>query len=292
MKPAAFDYRAARTPEEAVELLAGSEGDARVLAGGQSLVLDMNLRRTRPDRLVDINPSDGLDGLTVDGGTLRIGALVRHRAFEDSTVPGPLGGLLSMASRHIAHPPVRARGTMAGSLAYAHPAAEWGAVAAALGAEIELLGPSRSRTVPAADFVHGPFTTDRRPDELITEVRLPLLDDDTGVGFAEQRRTHASFAMAAAVVTLTVRDDTIADARIGLANAADRPLRTPPAEQALIGEMATGEAFAAAGDLAARSCDPRPEPYCSPAYRRDVVTVLVRRALEQAATSHRGGRST
>lgn len=288
MKPAAFDYRAARTPEEAVNLLAEADRDARVLAGGQSLVLDMNLRRSRPDLLVDINRSDGLDELTVEGDALRVGALVRHRTFEGSTVPGPLGNLLSLVSRHIAHPPVRARGTMAGSLAYAHPAAEWPAVATALDAEIEVLGTTGPRSVHAADFFRGPFTTDLRTGELITEVRLPLLADHTGVGFVEQRRTHASFAMAAAVATLTVRDDSVTDARIGLANAADGPLRTPLAEQALIGEMTTDEAFAAAGDLAARACDPRPEPYCSPEYRRDIVTVLVRRALEQALADAQG----
>lgn len=289
MKPAPFDYRSARTREEAVRLLAESDGDARVLAGGQSLVLDMNFRHVRPTRVVDINPSRELDYLVDDAGELRIGALVRHRAFERPVVPGPLGRLLSEVSHHIAHPPVRARGTMAGSLAYAHPAAEWCATALALDAEIDLAGPASPRTVRAGDFFRGPFTTARRPDELITEIRLPLLSGDTGVGFAEQRRTQASFAMVAAVVALTVRDGATADARIALGNAADRPLRVHAAEEALAGKAPTPRAFAAAGEIAGRECDPRPEPYCGVAYRRHVVSVLVRRALDRALVGLDGG---
>lgn len=282
MKPAAFDYHQARTPEEAVALLGEAGGEARILAGGQSLVLDMNFRRLRPARLVDINPIGELDHLTVRDTTLRVGALVRHRAFERAVVPDPLGALLARVSHHIAHPPIRARGTMVGSLAYAHPAAEWCAVATALDAEIELLRPSGRRAVRAGSFFHGPFTTSALPDELVTEVRLPLLHSDTGCGFVEQRRTEASFAMVAAVATLTVRDGRVANAAIALANAADRPLRAREAEEALIGEEPTEGALAAAGDLAAHGADPRPEPHCEVAYRRHAIAVLVRRALEQA----------
>jgi aerobic carbon-monoxide dehydrogenase medium subunit len=161
VKPAPFEYLRARTPEEAVELLAGAGDGARVLAGGQSLVLDMNLRRVRPTRLVDINPISDLDLLTVEGDSLRIGALVRHKTFEEPVVAGPLGGMLALACGHIAHPPIRARGTMVGSLAYAHPSAEWGAVA--LDAELDLLGPGARAPwgPPASSAVPSPRPASR-----------------------------------------------------------------------------------------------------------------------------------
>ena len=284
MKPAAFDYLAVRTPQEAVSALAEKPGEARVLAGGQSLVLDMNYRRERPARLVDINGVAELDRLETDDGTLWVGALIRHHRFEEPMVAGPLGRLLSQVSHHIAHPPIRARGTMIGSLAYAHPAAEWPAVVVALDAELDLLGPEGARTVPAANFFDGPFATARRPDELLTGVRLPLLDENSGVGFAEQRRTQASFAMAAAVATLTLDEENIGTARIALANAADHPLRARRAEEFLLGRPATAQAFAEAGRQAAQEADPRSEPHASVAYRRHAIEVLVHRALQQALT--------
>ena len=286
MKPAAFDYVAVHTPQEAVSALAENPGETRILAGGQSLVLDMNYRRERPARLVDINGVAELDRLEVSDMTLRVGALVRHRSFEEPVVAGPLGRLLSRVSHYIAHPPIRARGTMIGSLAYAHPAAEWPAVAVALDAELTLSGPEGERTVPAAGFFHGPFATARRPQELLTEARLPLLDENknSGVGFAEQRRTQASFAMAAAVATLTVEEGKVVTARIALANAADRPLRARRAEESLLGRSPGTEVFAEAGRRAAQEADPRPEPHAGVAYRRQTIKVLVQRALHQALT--------
>src|ERR687893_1894126 len=151
VKPAAFDYVAVHTPQEAVSALAENPGETRILAGGQSLVLDMNYRRERPARLVDINGVAELDRLEVSDKTLRVGALVRHRSFEEPVVTGPLGRLLSRVSHYIAHPPIRTRGTMIGSLAYAHPAAEWPAVAVAFDGEVTLSGTGGESTVPAAD---------------------------------------------------------------------------------------------------------------------------------------------
>ena len=284
MKPAAFDYVAVHTPQEAVSALAENPEETRILAGGQSLVLDMNYRRERPARLVDINGVAELDRLEVSDKTLRVGALVRHRSFEEPVVAGPLGRLLSRVSHYIAHPPIRARGTMIGSLAYAHPAAEWPAVAVALDAELTLSGPEGVRTVPAAGFFRGPFATARRPQELLTEARLPLLDENSGVGFAEQRRTQASFAMAAAVATLTVEEGKVVAARIALANAADRPLRARRAEESLLGRRPAAEVFAEAGRRAAQEADPRAEPHAGVAYRRQTIKVLVHRALQQALT--------
>lgn len=281
MKPPPFDYVAARSADDAVRALA--DGDALVLAGGQSLVLEMNFRTLRPRRLVDINDVAGFDRLTADGTALRVGPLVRHRAFETRSAPGPLGELLRRVAHHIAHPPIRTRGTMLGSLAYAHPAAEWPTVAVALGAELDLLGPGGSRTVRAEEFFTGPFTTARRPDELLAEVRLPLLADGTAVGFVEHRRTQASFAELAVLVAITVADGRVASALVGLVNAANRPVRAAAAEAALIGRPFDDESIAAAAQAAAdRDADPRPQPHADVAYQRHAVGVLIRRALTQA----------
>jgi carbon-monoxide dehydrogenase medium subunit len=287
MKPAPFEYVAVRTAAEAVRALAGP-GEARVLAGGQSLVPELNFRTVRPGRLVDINRVAGFAGLEADptSGVLRVRPLARHRAFErPAPGSGALGELLAAAARHIAHPPVRARGTMLGSLAYAHPAAEWPAVAVALAAEFDLTGPAGIRSVPAGQFFTGPFRTARRPDELLTEARLPLLPAGTGVGFAELRRTRASFAQLAVAAAVIVRDGTVRRAWLGLANAADRPVRALAAERALAGQPATAVSYAAAGAEAAGSdADPRPQPYTDLAYQRHAIAVLVVRALMQASS--------
>jgi carbon-monoxide dehydrogenase medium subunit len=287
VKPAPFDYLAARTPEEAVAALV--DGDARVLAGGQSLVLEMNYRTARPARLVDINRVEGFHGLDVADGALRVRPLVRHRAFEQATGSGPDGGagalgrLLARVVHHIAHPPIRARGTMLGSLAYAHPAAEWPAVATTLDAQLDLAGPGGTRTVGAGDFFTGPFETVREPRELLVQARLPLLPPAAGVGFVEHRRTHASFAQLAAIAAVTVRQGVVDWVRVGLVNAADRPVRAHAAEGALLGAAATAESFAAAGRVAAESdAHPRSQPHAGVEYQRHAVSVLVRRALDAA----------
>ncbi|MET8138990.1 FAD binding domain-containing protein [Sphaerisporangium sp. NPDC005288] len=323
MKPPSFDYLAPGTVAEAVHALAVPGRRAEVLAGGQSLILDMRLRRTSPDVVVDINGIDELADVRVERGALLAGALARHRDFESPLVaPGPLGRLLSRAVVNVAHPPIRARGTMAGSLAWAHPASEWCAVALALDAGIELRGPAGTRVVAARDYFRGPHATARAPQELITSVRLPLLPGGTGVAFAEHRRTQFCFAQVAVAVALTVRDGVIAEARIALANCADRPLRAYAAERSLIGAEALppghGRApptrtealpdlppstrteavpdlpppaygpFARAARIAAQDdADPVPEPYADVEYRRHAIAVLVARALYEATADGR-----
>ncbi|WP_327009901.1 FAD binding domain-containing protein [Dactylosporangium sp. NBC_01737] len=298
MKPPVFDYVAPWSIPEAVDALGDPSRSAAVIAGGQSLLLEMHLTRRAPDLVVDINRIAGLDGLGVDGGALRVGALVRHAAFEaPHAVPGPLGALFGQAVTNIAHPPIRARGTLAGSLAWAHPASEWCAVAVALDAGVALQDRDGVREVAARDYFLGPYRTARRPGELITSVRFPLLGDDTGVGFIEHRRTHFSFATVAVSAALTVRDGVISDARIGLANAADRPVRASAAERSLIGagageplsgRITDDHLFGRAGRIAAeQDASPVAEPYADAGYKRQVVAVLVGRALRQAATDQR-----
>jgi aerobic carbon-monoxide dehydrogenase medium subunit len=287
VKPAPFDYQAVRSVDEAVTLLGEHGTTARVLAGGQSLLLDLRYRRARPALLVDVNGIEELAGHGVEDGHLVLGALVRHADLERRVIEDPVGELLALVAPYVAHPPIRTRGTFAGSLAWAHPAAEWCAVAVALGAEIGLRGPAGKRVVGAADWFRGPHRTDRAAQELVTEVRLPLLGRGTGVGFAEHRRTHGSFALAAALAAVRVAEGRIAWAKISMANAGPVPVRAIAAERALAGQSVASceEPVGEAGTMAAREADPRPEPHCSVDYRRHVLAVLVRRSLRQALDS-------
>jgi carbon-monoxide dehydrogenase medium subunit len=287
VKSAPFGYQAVRSVDEAVALLDEHGATAKVLAGGQSLMLDLHYRRIHPALLVDVNGIEELAGHRVDDGHLVLGALVRHADLERPVIEDPVGALLARIAPYVAHPPIRTRGTFVGSLAWAHPAAEWCAVAVALDAEIGLHGPSGRRVVAAAEWFHGPHRTDRATQELVTEVRLPLLGTGTGVGFAEHRRTHGSFALAAAIAAVGVAEGRIVWAKISMANAGPVPVRATTAERALAGQPMASceEPVSEAGTTAAREADPRPEPHCSVEYRRHVLAVLVRRSLRQALDS-------
>jgi carbon-monoxide dehydrogenase medium subunit len=286
MKPAPFAYRAARSAGEAAELLA--EPGAVILAGGQSLLQDLAFRTRRPRLVVDINRAADLDHIRVDGDELVIGALTRHAALEaralGARLGDPLGRLLGLVATHVAHPPIRARGTFAGSVANADKAAEWCMLAVALDARVTLSSAAGgARVVPAGDFLTGHLATVRRPDELLTEVRLPLLGAGTGVGFAEHRRTAASFAMVAAVATVRLDGDGRVEAvRVGLANAADRPVRAAAAEAVLLGRRPAPALLAEAAAAAAARTEPFDDPHCGGEYRAHLAGELARRALERA----------
>ncbi|MFI1990279.1 FAD binding domain-containing protein [Actinoplanes sp. NPDC020271] len=279
--PEAFEYIAARSVGDVLDALA--DGRTSVLAGGQSLLVEPTLGSGPPCpepplRVVDINPIAGLDTLTEADGVLRVGPLVRHDAFEADVVGGALGDLMRLVVCHIGHPPVRARGTMLGSLAYAHPAAEWPVVAVALGAHLVLATTTGRRTVPAVSFYTGPFSTVRRPDELLIEAWLPVLPESTGAGYAEDRRTTI-YPQAAALATLTVVDGVVTGAAIGLVNAGPCPVRARTAERELVGHPPSDTMINAAADCAAEA-DGRGQQ----AFR-----VLVRRALTQARNRVRTG---
>jgi carbon-monoxide dehydrogenase medium subunit len=275
MKPAPFRYHAPKTVEEAVATLAEVAGeDGRVLAGGQSLVPIMAFRLARPAHLVDINGIEALARLAVDGDKLCIGACVRHAAFHKPVVDGPLGRLLSAVVRHIAHYPIRTRGTFCGSLAHADPASEWCLVAVTLGAELIASSTRGVRAIAAADFFHGVMSTVLAPDELLAEARLPLLASGTSFGFHEYSRRCGDFAIAMALVVMRG-----AQACIGVGGAEARPRRIPQAEAAL-----AGGSIRDAADAAARAIEPLGDPHYSADYRRDLVRTLVRRALEQACS--------
>src|SRR5919204_2964924 len=245
MKPARFRYHAPKTIEEAVDTLAEVAGeDGRVLAGGQSLVPIMAFRLARPAHLVDINGVVDLRRLSVEGERLCIGACVRHAAFHTPVVDGPLGRLLATVVRHIAHYPIRTRGTFCGSIAHADPAAEWCLVAAALGAEMVARSADGSRTIPAQDFFRGIMTTALDEDELLTEVRLPILSSDTRFGFYEFNRRAGDFALGMALVSYRLEGGLIAEPRVALGGIEALPRRIEEAERALAGRPPECAAFA------------------------------------------------
>jgi carbon-monoxide dehydrogenase medium subunit len=283
MKPAQFRYHAPKTIEEAVALLAEvAPEDGRVLAGGQSLVPTMAFRLARPGHLVDINGVEALRRLAVEDGKLCIGAGVRHEAFRQPVVDGPLGKLLSAVMKHIAHYPIRTRGTFCGSVAHADPASEWCGVAALLDAEIVAQSVDGTRVIPAREFFAGIMTTALAENELLREVRLPLLPPDTKFGFYEFSRRAGDFAIAMGLAAYRVQDGTIVEPRIAVGGAEPNARRIAEAEQVLAGHAPDAEAFAAAADAAANVVDPMEDAMYSAEYRRDLVRTCTRRALERS----------
>jgi carbon-monoxide dehydrogenase medium subunit len=284
MKPAPFEYHAPRTVREALDVLAEvAPRDGRVLAGGQSLVPAMALRLARPAHLVDINGVKDLERLAVAAGALEIGACARHAAFHRPVVDGPLGLLLSEVARHIAHYPIRIRGTFCGSLAHADPASEWCLVAATLDSRVVARSVRGARTIAAADFFRGAMTTALEADELLAETRIPLPAPDTRFGFSEFSRRAGDFAIAMALATYRVRGGVMTEPRIGIGGVEDAPRRIAQAEAALEGKRPGKEAFLAAADAVARSIVPLDDARCPAPYRREVARAMARRALERAA---------
>jgi carbon-monoxide dehydrogenase medium subunit len=284
MKPAAFRYHAPTTVEQAITTLAEvAVEDGRVLAGGQSLVPIMAFRLARPAHLVDINGIASLASLAVAEGKLAIGACVRHAAFYSPAAEGPLGRLLATVVRHIAHHPIRTRGTFCGSIAHADPASEWCTVAATLDAEMILRSTRGTRRVAAKDFFDGIMTTAREDDELLTEVRLPILSPDTRFGFCEFSRRDGDFALGMALAAYRIEDGAIVEPRVGAGGAEARPRRIPEAEAALAGRALEPEVFAAAAEASAAAIEPLEDFNTSAGYRRDLLRVMTRRALERAA---------
>jgi len=284
MKPAPFHYHAPKTIEEAVATLARvAPDDGRVLAGGQSLVPTMAFRLARPRHLVDINGVAALSRLVVEGDQLCIGATVRHAAFERPAANGPLGELLKDVVRHIAHKPIRARGTFCGSVAHADPASEWCLVAAALNAEMVVRSARGTRVIPAKEFFAGIMTTALQDDELLTEVRLPILPADTRFGFYEFNRRAGDFAIAMALVTYRLKNSVIVEPCVAIGGAEATPRRIAQAEAALNGRAPNAETFAAAADTAAKAVDPLHDENTGADYRRGLVRTVVLRALKRAA---------
>jgi carbon-monoxide dehydrogenase medium subunit len=283
VKPAPFAYHAPTSVEQAVGMLGElAAADGRILAGGQSLVPTMAFRLARPAHLIDINGIAALERLAVEDGSLSIGACVRHAAFHRPAVARPLGALLTVVVRHIAHYPIRLRGTFCGSLAHADPASEWCLVAATLGAEMTAMSTRGTRTILAADFFTGIMTTALGEDELLTAARLPLLAPDTRFGFCEFSRRVGDYALAMALATFRVEGGVIIDPRLGVGGAEASPRRIPAAEAALAGRPPEAAVLRAAAEAAADAIDPLEDIQADAAYRRDLVRAMTRRALERA----------
>ena len=283
MKPGQFTYHAPRTADEAVALLAAvAPQEGRVIAGGQSLVPAMALRLALPAHLVDINGVAGFDRLALEAGELSIGPCVRHAAFHRPVVDGPLGRILAAVSRHIAHYPIRTRGTFCGSLANADPASEWCLVAATLGAKIVARSTRGSRTIAAAAFFKGVMATALAAGEILIEARLPLPAADTRCGFHKVNRRAGDFAIAMALAAYRVEGGVIVEPRVGVGGVESRPRRVAQAEAALLARSPGAGVFRAAAEAAAQAVDPSDEKPDIAAYKRDVTRAAVRRALESA----------
>jgi carbon-monoxide dehydrogenase medium subunit len=283
VKPAPFSYAAPETLEEAVALKASEGDEALALAGGQSLVPLLALRLASPALLVDLNRIDRLASIRRDDRHLALGAMTRHRDVEASSDLGGASAILADAVPAIGHRAIRNRGTVGGSIAHADPSAEWPALALALDATIEVLGPGGGRSIGAEEFFVAPFTTALGPDELVIETRFSLPGPGSGSAFVEHARRHGDFALVgAATVVHASADGTVAAARIALIGVGGTPIRVREAERALEGGP-LGDADLEAASAAARAAvDPPSSVHASSAYRRHLVGVLVARGLRLA----------
>ncbi len=273
MKPAPFAYKKARSLAEAIALL-GEHKEARLLAGGQSLIATLNMRLSAPSLLIDINGIGGLDGIVHKDGKVEIGALARHAAAERSETIARHAPLIARAMPHIGHAAIRNRGTLGGSIAYADPAAELPACLLALDGEVEASGPQGKRTIKAADFFKGLFETALGPQDVLTAIRVPAAGKDTRVGFAELARRHGDYAIVGLAASARADGKRLADVRLAFFGVGSTPVRAKKAETALAG----GNVDAA---VAALDLDPPDDLQASAAVKKHLAGVLLRRVAGQ-----------
>lgn len=280
MKPRAFTYHAPASLPEALELLAEHSADAKVLAGGQSLIPLLNFRMSAPEHLIDVNRLPGLHTVERNGDGWRIPALVRQRAAERSPELAAAFPLLPVALAQVAHPQIRNRGTVCGSVAHADPAAELPAVLTALGATMHIASTRGVRAIHADDFFVFHLTTALEPDELLVGVSVDDLPPGTVTGFAELAARSGDFALAAVAGVLTLDDSgVVRSGRLVAAGVSGIPFRLREAEAALLGAELTPAAMFAAQDAARREVDPIDDIHAPASYRRQLVGVLTRRVL-------------
>ncbi|HEY8480802.1 MAG TPA: FAD binding domain-containing protein [Spirillospora sp.] len=278
MKPPPFGYRAPDTLDEALDALAAAPS-GKVLAGGQSLIPLLNMRLAAPPELVDINRVTELDTVHVGDEGVRVGALARHARVERSPEAAAVQPLLGRALRHVAHPVIRNRGTVVGSLAHADPAGEMPAVLAVLGGTVEAASARGRRTIPAAEFFRGPLECALEPGEMAVSAFFPAAPPRTGTAFAETARRHGDYALAGVAAVVTLDEDLrVADARAGYLGVAGVPLVLDLTDAA-----GPGGDWAAAAEHARERVDPEPDIHASAEYRRVLTGVLTRRALTDAA---------
>jgi len=283
MYPPRFDYLAPRSVEEALDVLGERGDDAKVLAGGQSLIPLLKLRFAAPEVLIDINRLPSLDTLSEENGWLRIGPLVRHRDAERSTLLREHYPTMAAAAPQISDPLVRNLGTLCGSLAHADPSGDWGAVMIAMGAELIARSRRGERAIAVRELFTGPFTTTLEPDELVTGLRVPIRER-TGGSYLKLERKVGDFATAAVAVRLTLgQDGRIAEAGIGLTAVGPTNLAATAAEDALRGAEPDDEAFRGAAELAAQAASPDSDLRGTADYKRNVVRTFTERGLRNAA---------
>lgn len=273
MKPAPFAYKKARSVDEAVALL-GEHKDARLLAGGQSLIATLNMRLSAPSLLIDINGISGLDGIAQKGGAVEIGALTRHAAAERSDVIAKQTPLIARAMPHIGHVAIRNRGTLGGSIAFADPAAELPACLLALDGEVEATGPNGKRTVKADDFFKDLFETALGPQDVLTAIRVPAANKDTRVGFAELARRHGDYAIVGLAASARANGKGIKDVRLAFFGVGATAVRAKKSEAAL----ADGNVDAA---VKALELEPSDDVQASAAAKKHLAGVLLRRVAAQ-----------
>src|SRR5574341_582444 len=284
MKPAPFNLLRPKSVDEALALLHTHGDEAKVLAGGQSLVPLMNFRLAQPHNLIDLNGVGGLDQIRFDDQTLSLGAMVRQRDVERSPAIAERLPILREAIIQVAHPAIRNRGTVGGSLVHADPAAELPLLAVALDATFHLRSALASRSVAAKDFYRGYLLTDIALDELMIAVDFRLPPPDSGWCCSEIARRHGDFAIVAVAVLLDcARDQRINFVRVAIGGVGPAPLRVAESEEMLSGKRPEAELFRRAADAAAQAVEPPADIHASSAYRRQLTGVLVRRALEVAA---------
>ena len=284
MKSPAFDYARPTTLAEAVSLLTSREGEAKVLAGGQSLVPMLAFRLAAPTLLVDLNRMSELTYIKIEDGGVRLGAMVRWRQIEDDVRLASAHPLLVTALKHVAHYQVRNRGTIGGSLAHADPAAELPGIVVTCEAEITAIGAAGRRLIRAGDFFLGPLTTALKPEEIIVELHLPPWPAQRRWGFEEFSRRRGDFALAAAALYYdTLPDGTAGNSHVGVMGVGDRPQRLAQVEAMLNGRLIDGDTIAEAERAAAAAVNPSDDIHASAAYRRALIGTMVGRALRRAA---------
>lgn len=281
MFPSSFDYAAPESLDEVLTLLAEQQDEAKVLAGGQSLIPLMKLRFAAPALIVDINRVPGLDGVEENGSHLRIGALARNSQLERNELLKRRYPAMAAAAPLISDPIVRNLGTLGGSLAHADPAGDWGSVMLALGAEVVARSSSGERVIPIADFLQDTFTTTLEPNELLTEIRVPRPSESAGGAYLKLERKVGDFATVGTAVHLDLDDGTIGRAGIALTAVGATNIKAVSAENALAGAEPTQEVFEEAAQLAADEAEPFDDVRGSADYKRAIVKTYVKRGLDR-----------
>jgi aerobic carbon-monoxide dehydrogenase medium subunit len=290
MFPAAFDYRAPASLDEAVDILRERGDEAKLMAGGQSLIPLLKLRFAQPALVVDIGRLPAMSGVRKRDGHLSIGALTRHVEIERSGELRSVCPILPEAAHWIADPLVRNRGTVGGSICHADPAGDWGSVMLALGADFVARSHSGERVIHAADFFQGPFTTALKPDEVLTEIRIPIGSGHAGGAYNKLERKVGDFATVAVAVQVELDGGKVKTAGIGLTSVGEKNLKAAAAEKALVGHEPTDEVIAETARQAAAAAEPKEDIRGSVEFKKDIVRVFVQRGLKTALARAREGK--